>query len=294
MESLVEEAESLAEGAGSRSLVAMSDLHLEVPENRAFFDDLRPESDGDWLIVCGDVAAEMASIEWGLRTLAERYAKVVWVPGNHELWTLPNDPTQLRGEERYRHIVEYCRGLGIVTPEDPYPVWDGPGGPALVAPLFTLYDYSFTRVPGASKEESLAQARAAGIVCRDEMLLHPQPHESIDAWCRERVRLTAERLAEAENGIPSVLVNHWPLVRRLTAPLRYPDFAQWCGTELTADWHRRYGATVVVCGHLHIPRTTMHEDVRFEEVSLGYPREWGPRRRQPSVRRILPVADGGR
>jgi hypothetical protein len=30
----------------------------------------------------------------------------------------------------------------------------------------------------------------------------------------------------------------------------------------------------VVYGHLHIPRVTYHDGVRFEEVSVGYPREW--------------------
>ncbi|HEX8646597.1 MAG TPA: metallophosphoesterase [Thermoleophilaceae bacterium] len=284
--------ERITAAAGPKSLVAISDLHVEVPENRAFVEELRPESGEDWLIVCGDVADLVSDIEWGLRTLVERYAKVIWVPGNHELWTRPDDPDQLRGEERYRHIVELCRGLEIPTPEDPYPVWDGPGGPALVAPLFTLYDYTFTREPGATKEEALAQARAAGIVCTDEMLLDPRPHASIDDWCRERVRFTAERLAEASDGMPSVLVNHWPLARKLTEPLWYPDFAQWCGTEATADWHTRYGATAVVCGHLHIPRTTMVDGVRFEEVSLGYPREWTKRSRRPAVRRILPAGGG--
>ncbi len=54
--------------------------------------------------------------------------------------------------------------------------------------------------------------------------------------------------------------------------LRYPEFAQWCGTERTADWHTRFNAKAVVYGHLHIPRTTWEDGVRFEEVSLGYPR----------------------
>ena len=41
-------------------------------------------------------------------------------------------------------------------------------------------------------------------------------------------------------------------------------------------------------GHLHIPRTTWYDGVRFEEVSVGYPREW--RRRKPYrwMRQILP------
>ena len=73
--------------------------------------------------------------------------------------------------------------------------------------------------------------------------------------------------------LPTVLVNHFPLLVEPTRVLRHPEFAQWCGTVRTADWHRRFRAAAVVYGHLHIPRTTWHDGVRFEEVSLGYPRE---------------------
>jgi hypothetical protein len=46
----------------------------------------------------------------------------------------------------------------------------------------------------------------------------------------------------------------------------------------------------MVYGHLHIPRTTHHEGVRFEEVSVGYPREWRKRDTPPGrLRRILPA-----
>lgn len=68
-----------------------------------------------------------------------------------------------------------------------------------------------------------------------------------------------------------MLVNHFPLVREPTRVLRHPEFALWCGTEATADWHTRFNARAVVYGHLHIPRTTWHDGVRFEEVSVGYP-----------------------
>ena len=37
--------------------------------------------------MAGDVAETVADIEWALRQLAGRFAKVIWVPGNHELWT---------------------------------------------------------------------------------------------------------------------------------------------------------------------------------------------------------------
>lgn len=271
------------------ALLAVSDLHVTHPENRRIVESLRPESVLDWLIVCGDVSDSIADVEWALALLAERFATVVWAPGNHELWTHPDDPCEPRGEDRYRRLVKVCRSAGVLTPEDPYPVWDGPGGPATVAPLFLLYDYTFGRNIALTKQESLERAYEAGVVCADEFLLHPDPYPSREAWCHARLGQTERRLAARPADVPTVLVNHFPLIAEPTRALWYPEFAQWCGTRRTADWHRRFQAAAVVYGHLHIPRTTWHDGVRFEEVSLGYPREWSRRGSSRSVLRpILP------
>ncbi|WP_018252877.1 metallophosphoesterase family protein [Salinispora mooreana] len=275
------------------SLLAISDLHVRHAENRTVVEQLRPESPADWLLVAGDVGDTVAQVEWALRLLTARFAKVLWSPGNHELWSLPADPVPLRGAARYAHLVELCRELGVVTPEDPYPVWEGPGGPVTVAPLFLLYDYSWRPEGLDTSQAALAEAYRTGIVCTDEYLLHPDPYESRSAWCAARVAGTARRLAERDPALPTVLMNHWPLRREPTRILRYPIFAQWCGTEATADWHQRFEAVAVVYGHLHIPRTTWYDGVRFEEVSVGYPREW--RRRSGPLgqpRRILPAPAG--
>lgn len=271
-----------------RRLLAVGDLHVGYDENKSILTSLRPTNDGDWLIIAGDVGERYADIEWALTTLAARFAKVIWVPGNHELWTPPGDPCDLTGAQRYQHLVKLCASLGVATPEDPYPVWDGPGGPVTVAPLFCLYDYSF-RAPGTStKEESLAYAYETGVVCVDESLLHPDPLDSREEWCWERIDYTAGRLAARDPSLPTVLVNHWPLLRHPTEVLWYPEFAQWCGTTHTADWHLRYNAVSVVYGHLHIPRVTWHDGVRFAEVSVGYPREWRRRPPRGALRQILP------
>jgi 3',5'-cyclic AMP phosphodiesterase CpdA len=275
------------------SILATSDLHVGFPQNREIVESMRPASDEDWLLVAGDVAETVDDIEWALRLLRNRFHTVAWVPGNHELWTLRDDPTQLRGDARYRHLVDVCRRLGVVTPEDPYPVWAGEDGPVAVVPLFLLYDYTF-RPPGArSKAEALRMADEAGVVCTDEFLLHPDPYGSREEWCHARVSDTERRLAALDPQLPTILVNHFPLVRRPTLALRFPQFAQWCGTERTADWCRRFRARVAVYGHLHIPRTTVWDGVRFEEVSVGYPREWRRRGLPHGVlRQILPAPKG--
>jgi 3',5'-cyclic AMP phosphodiesterase CpdA len=260
-------------------LLAVSDLHVGYPENRAYADALSPGDPGDWLIVAGDVGEVFADVGFVLASLANRFAKVIWTPGNHELWTLPSDPVTLRGAARYEALVKVCRRFGVLTPEDDFPVWDGPGGPVTVAPVFALYDYSF-RADGSAahgaaadrRSAALAAARKAGIRPADEGRLHADPYPSAAAWCRDLVAAAERRLAAVAG--PLVLVSHWPLVRDPVTALRHQEFAPWCGTTLTADWHTRHEVVAAVYGHLHIPRTTRYDGVRFEEVSVGYPREW--------------------
>jgi 3',5'-cyclic AMP phosphodiesterase CpdA len=272
-------------------LLAISDLHVSYPRNRQWVADLPPGQPGDWLLVAGDVGEKAEDIAWVLRTLSARFGTVIWVPGNHDLWAHPRDPLPLRGVERYDHLVRVCRDLGVITPEDPYPVWEGPGGPAVIVPLFLLYDYSFRPDGASTKEEGLEIAYRAGIIGTDERHLHPDPYPSREAWCQARIDATLPRLAALHPALPTILVSHFPLTRTPTRILRYPAFAQWCGTDQTADWHRRFRAQAVVYGHLHIPRTTWEDGVRFEEVSLGYPREQDRHPERPlTPTQILPPA----
>ena len=258
-------------------LLATSDLHVNRSENESLVQDLHPTHPGDWLIVAGDVGDRVATTTWALGILAERFARVIWVPGNHELWTPPGDEVDLVGPARYDHLVKAARDLGVLTPEDPWPVWDGAGGPVLVCPMFLLYDYSVrpSSIPADwPNEAALEVAREAGVVATDEILMSSDPFPDAAAWCADRVVITEARLAERPAGMPTVLVNHWPLTPEPTRILRYPEFSLWCGTTASADWHVRHDAVAVVYGHLHIPRTTEEDGVRFEEVSVGYPREW--------------------
>jgi 3',5'-cyclic AMP phosphodiesterase CpdA len=272
------------------SLFATSDLHVTHEGNGPMLDRVVPGSPEDWLLVAGDVAERSSVIRATLATLRERFAKVVWVPGNHELWTTPRDEVQLHGQARYEFLVEQCRELGVLTPEDEFPVWDHGSQPLTIAPLFVLYDYSW-RTPAAEGRtvgEALAIARENGVVCTDEYYLHPDPFPSRQAWCAERLKISTQRLDAIPAGHRTILVSHWPLHRHPTAPLHHPDFALWCGSAATEDWHLRYRADLAVYGHLHIPRTTSADGVRFEEVSLGYPREWSRRARGAvPIRKLL-------
>ncbi|BBY96882.1 metallophosphoesterase family protein [Mycolicibacterium fallax] len=276
------------QGRTRPTLWAISDLHTGHTGNKPVTESLFPSTPDDWLIVAGDVAERTDEIRWSLDLLRKRFAKVIWVPGNHELWTTGKDPVQVFGRSRYDYLVQMCDEMGVLTPEHPFPVWTEEGGPATIVPMFLLYDYTFLPAGAGTKAEGLAIAKDKNVVATDEFLLSSEPYATKDAWCRDRLKHTRKRLDELDWMTPTVLVNHFPMVREPCDVLFYPEFSLWCGTTATADWHTRYNAVCSVYGHLHIPRTTWYDDVRFEEVSVGYPREW--RRRKPYrwMRQILP------
>jgi 3',5'-cyclic AMP phosphodiesterase CpdA len=269
-------------------LYAISDLHLANRVNFSALENLLPQPD-DWLIIAGDIGELEEHLKFALILLSARFKQLIWVPGNHDLWTLPssNPGNHLRGEARYRRLVSICRDFGVLTPEDPYVTWKGEGGEHLLIPLFLLYDYSF-RPPHIPLAQAMDWAAESGVVCTDEELLFPDPYPSRQEWCAERCRLTIERLQKI-GRIPLILINHFPLRMEMAQLKRFPRFSLWCGTHETENWHLQFPVSVVVYGHMHIRGTHYRDVTRFEEVSLGYPRDWIHKRGLRSyLREILP------
>lgn len=271
-------------------LWAISDLHLNHRVNRDALLAM-PSHPDDWLIIGGDTGEKGAHLELALSILTQRFARIIWIPGNHDLWVTPGDDLGVRGIERYRRLVEICRDHGVLTPEDPYPLWPGDGPPTVIAPLMVLYDYTF-RPDDVPVDAAVAWAMSEGIGSADDHYLRTDPHPDAGDWCAERVAYSEQRLDAIPESHASVLVNHYPLRQEHARLPRIPPFMVWCGTRRTEEWHRRYNARVVVSGHLHIRTTRFRDGTRFEEVSLGYPRQWKQRRGIGFyLREILPAHD---
>ncbi|MGP6172942.1 metallophosphoesterase family protein [Corynebacterium sp. A21] len=246
----------------AQTLWFTSDLHVTWPANRERIERLQPADPGDWLIVAGDVAERIDLVVETLAALRRRFARVIWTPGNHELFSRAAD--RFKGRARYLQLVDLLRQVGVDTPEDEYPVF----GDVTVAALFTLYDYSF-RPAHLSAAEALAGARLARATLDDELYI--APFVDIPEWCAERVSYSRERLA-AVSG-PTLLVNHWPLVVEPTLRLGKPEMALWCGTTATRSFAQDFDAIGAVHGHLHMPGEIRVDGVSYFDVSLGYPFE---------------------
>jgi predicted phosphodiesterase len=272
------------------SLVAISDLHVAYVDNRELIEGLFPSSDQDWLIVAGDVGQTPAETEWALRLLSERFAQVIWAPGDHELWAT-RGACSSGGEARYLSLVAACRRLGVLTPEDPYAVWPGPDGPVTLAPLFLLEEDTSRAEHAGSLGDDVVETIHFGDVCTGGLTRHRGGCPCYAAWRAARVEVTERRLDACDPALPTVLISHFPLMRELAGNLLDPKSTPRRGTARTSDWHLRFRAVAVVHGHLHMPYTAWQDGVRFEEVSVGYPRDWRQRGSATTVlRTILPHA----
>ncbi|CAF9911147.1 MAG: hypothetical protein GOMPHAMPRED_007323 [Gomphillus americanus] len=332
------------------TLYAISDIHLSYPQNREYWSalplrkhDFPPKSG---LILAGDVGESISHLRLALEIALQVFSYVWWIPGNHELYTLPgqHSPTEnnastgdqaardaeidsLRGEERYQAFIRVCHQYpGVYTPEDEWVIWDcsaeedpittittksqissspsnqqpqqpSSSAAALICPLFTLYDYTFRPAHLHSTTAALAWAAEKDIIATDEALLHSDPHPNKASWSSQLVSNFHTRLTSARARFPSlpfVLINHWPLREEVLHIPSIPRFSLWCGTRSTRHWDTEFApVAVVVSGHLHVRRTDWIGDTRWEEVSLGYPRQWTKIREQELdvaelLREVLP------
>jgi len=265
-------------------LLAVSDLHVRQPQNRRFVEGMAASKD-DWLILGGDLGESEDDLKFVFETLAPRFARLVWVPGNHELWSL--EPGEPRGAKRYERLVEVARRYDVLTPEDEYARWPD-DSTLVVAPLFLLYDYTFRP---DDVTDPIAWAAEDGIKCADEMYLRSDPYPSAAAWCAARCDATEARLAALPSDTSTILVNHFPLRQAHARLPLVPRFSIWCGTRRTEEWHRRFRAKAVVFGHLHIRQERVVDGVVFHEVSLGYRRQWNEDHPERYVRQVWPPLD---
>lgn len=271
------------------NLYAISDLHLGHQTNYQALARL-PFFPNDWLIVAGDIGETIAHFHYALRILTERFQQVIWVPGNHDLWTLSSAEHPDRGQAKYLRLVKLCRSYGVLTPEDPYVYWPGADFKALLVPTMTLYDYSFLAT-SLSREAALARAIANKVICADELVLHTDPYANMEAWCAARCEYTEERLSALSPDMPLIIINHYPLHQDMALLPHIPDFRIWCGTQRTEDWTHRFPIKLIIHGHLHIQRSSIRNGVRYEEVSLGYPGQWDQSRAIAGHLRKITLSD---
>lgn len=257
-------------------IFALSDLHVDFTANLEAVAALPsgPHRD-DVLVLAGDLSHRLDRSEQVLRHLAACFARVFFVPGNHDLWVgadAPDDAGDEVGEsslDRLRALEQACAALGVRTaPADAGDGWwvvplhgwyepafgrDGDSGEA-VSPQWT--DLQRCRWPANLADDG---ARSRHFAARNEAYPPPPPGRRV---------LTFSHFVPRPELIPPVSRLRFRQLPRVAGSVRIDAQARAAGTE------------VHVFGHSHIPWDERIDGVRYVQQPLAYPWERARRGQQ--------------
>src|SRR5215469_17554523 len=115
---------------------ALSDIHIDYEENAKWVANVSStEYQDDVLILAGDVTDIRRLLDWCLTTLARRFKKVLFVPGNHDLW-VRHEGQEKNSLQKFDEVCAVVKSSGASMQ-----AFYGRG--ISIIPLLGWYDYSF-------------------------------------------------------------------------------------------------------------------------------------------------------
>jgi len=226
----------------------------------------------DTLLLAGDVSHDFAKLEAALGYLLRKFARVFFIPGNHEVW-LPNSNCS-DSEQKFHRVLDLAAALGVSTRpgrlgNDSSAVW--------IVPLLAWY---------VKPEEG------------DDSLFVPKTDEdgSLDAWADEHLVKWPFRLTKRPADFflelnlpyldraydaPVISFSHFlpraelmfDLDRSMRGSQERFNFSRVAGTWALDKQIRKLGSSVHVYGHQHRNRWRAIDGVLYVSHCLGYSAE---------------------
>ena len=237
-------------------IYALSDIHVDYDANQRWVADLSNEDfRNDLLILAGDVSDTLSLLQWCLGALAAKFRKVLFVPGNHDLWVLRDDPKQdsLQKFEAVRAAVD-ASGASM----EPYRA-DG----IALFPLLGWYDYSFGE-PSSELRSMWMDYRACrwprGLTDRD-IALHFASLNAVPVSAPGDTVITYSHFLPRIDLMPDYI----PMAHQVLYPI--------LGSTLVEGQLRQLRSRLHVYGHSHVNRRVRIDGVTYVNNAFGYPNE---------------------
>lgn len=234
---------------------ALSDIHVDYSVNRKWMLSLSAwDYREDVLILAGDVTDNLPLLEQSLSSLCAKFRKVLFVPGNHDLWILRDRLGT--SFDKFQKVIEVAENCGASTRVADF-------GRLSVVPLFGWYDLSFGQ-PSQELENEWADFRA----CRwpDGCSL-ADIGEYFSNRNRDRLRISNEIVISFSHFLPHIelMPSYVPQAQRRLYPVLGSAAL---GAEVAA-----LNPTIHVYGHSHLNLQVEYGGIKYVNNAFGYPAE---------------------
>lgn len=247
-------------------IFAVSDIHIDFKENRKWLYGLsKKDFKDDILILAGDITDKTLSFIRAFIALKSRFKEVLYVPGNHDLWT--NIKIGRNSLDNFDLIKTIARNCGILM--EPLHL-----DTLSIVPLLGWYDYSF-----GSPSEQLYNIWMDYSACK-------WPEGYNEATVTQHFLLMNESSLNVKNDfvisfshfLPRIdlMPVYIPKEKRIVYPV--------LGTNLLEQQIRRLKPDMHIYGHSHVNVKTKIDDIVYINNAYGYPSE-----SMISAKRILKI-----
>jgi predicted phosphodiesterase len=238
---------------------ALSDIHVDYDVNARWIQGLsKSDYREDVLILAGDVTHKLSLLAWCLSALAARFKRVLFVPGNHELWVLGAADREKTSLQKFEEVAATVEANGASM----QPLFTGS---AVIAPLLGWYDYTFGK-PSDELKEVWMDYRA----CRwpegfgpDEAAVHFTRLNLPLALPSKFKVITFSHFLPRLDLVPEFVSRK----HRMLDPV--------LGSTRLERQLRERNSSIHVYGHSHINRTTCIDGITYVNNAFGYPQEEG-------------------
>jgi len=237
-------------------IFAISDIHVDYDVNTQWVANLSTlEYQDDVLILAGDVSDTRRLLDWCLSTLAKCFKKVLFVPGNHDLWVIRDgrDKNSFQKFDEVRSVVEMSGATMQPFREQ---------GVSII-PLLTWYDYSFGE-PSDELRSMWMDFRACRWpkgVTEQDVAVH------FAALNDEHANPVGDKVITYSHFLPRIdlMPAYIPCVNKVLYPI--------LGSAKLDRQLRRLNSKLHVYGHSHVNRQIKIDGVSYINNAFGYPSE---------------------
>jgi Icc-related predicted phosphoesterase len=235
---------------------ALSDIHIDYEANAKWIANLSAvDYQQDVLILAGDVTDVLPLLGWCLNLLARRFHKVLFVPGNHDLWII-RDKRMKDSLEKFEEVAAVVESSGASSKRF------SKNGVTII-PLFGWYDFSF----GEPTEElksvwmDFRACRWPREFCERDVAMH------FATLNDKHVDVSDERIITFSHFLPRIDV--MPHYISHSNRLLYPIL----GSTLLEGQLRSLKPQIHIYGHSHVNRNVDIDGVAYINNAFGYPGE---------------------